>query len=181
MHACRERSEGRRRQSKWCGLLSQGRVLCWVLCLEAFIFLAGRNLWGGFIISSGVPFLGHGLLWLVSARASVFSHCSWFWHHPPGFAAFLGLDLKHNRGLDVVSKKEMPGAERLPWGQGPVFPVLLPPWWPSAPGWKLLSHCAQLSQFPYSTCQGIFLASHYPVASTSALSFGLPPLHMPSP
>ena len=33
--------------------------------------------------------------WSVTGQR-VISHCSWSWHHAPGFAAFLGLELKHN-------------------------------------------------------------------------------------
>ena len=46
-----------------------------------------------FISSPGVPFKG------------LSNHCSWFWHRPPGYAAFLDLKLKHHRGLDVISKE----------------------------------------------------------------------------
>ena len=33
--------------------------------------------------------------WSVPGQA-VFTHCSESWRHPPGSAAFLGLELKHN-------------------------------------------------------------------------------------
>ena len=33
--------------------------------------------------------------WSVTGQG-VFSHCSWSWHHPPGFAAFLSLELEHH-------------------------------------------------------------------------------------
>ena len=53
--------------------------------------------------------------WSVTGQG-VFSHCTWFWLHPPGFAAFLGLDLNYNRGLDDISREERPEEKRLPWG-----------------------------------------------------------------
>ena len=33
--------------------------------------------------------------WSVPEQGVV-SHCSWSWGHPPGFSAFLGLELKYN-------------------------------------------------------------------------------------
>ena len=42
------------------------------------------------------------------------------------------------------------------------------PRWPSAPDYKLLWPLFQLSQFPFSTCQGIFPPYHYPVSLLSA-------------
>ena len=52
----------------------------------------------------GVSIQGLGLYWFTS-REGVISQCGWFWchsrHHLPGFAAFLGLELNHNWGLDV--------------------------------------------------------------------------------
>ena len=53
--------------------------------------------------------------WSVTGQG-VFSHCTWFWLHPPGYAAFLGLDLNYNRGLDDISREERPEEKRLPWG-----------------------------------------------------------------
>lgn len=53
--------------------------------------------------------------------------------HQPGFAASLGLDLKENWGLDVISREERSKPhdqlcareERPPWGQGlaPTLPI----------------------------------------------------------
>ena len=77
--------------------------------------------------------------WSVT-RQRVFIHCNWFWCPLP---AFLGLELKYNWGLDVIC-----GEEKLPWGQGSWLLGFAPsrrsgssPWWPSAPGYKLLSYC----------------------------------------
>ena len=65
---------------------------------------AGRNPKGGlrgefsriFISSPGAPFqVTVSTDWSVTGQG-VFSHCSWFWHRPPSFVAFLGLELKHN-------------------------------------------------------------------------------------
>ena len=75
--------------------------------MEAFIFLAGGNLRGGlkgdfqgsfriFISSPGVPFQGHSFTdWSVTGQ-KILGHCSWSRNHPPGFAAFLCLELKYN-------------------------------------------------------------------------------------
>ena len=56
-----------------------------------------------------------------SVTGQVFSPCSWSWSLPPGFAAFLGLELKYNWGLDVISREE-----RLPLGWGPYFTNFAP-------------------------------------------------------
>ena len=103
--------------------------------------------------------------WSVPGQG-VFSHCSWFWCCPPGFVAFLGLELKYKWGLDVISGgKVRRGHVR---GQGPCFPSFAP-----CPGvyLHLVVNClasvfSYLSQFSYSTCQWIFLTSYYPVSYT---------------
>ena len=117
----------------------------------------------------------------IMVSSNWLSHCSWFWSYPPGFAAFLGLEL----GLET--KMLSPGRKGqvrkgYPGGKVLVFPVLplarhwgLPPWWLSAPA----VNCSDTvfsyrSQVPYSTCQGIFPASHNPI-SQCGLALPHPP------
>ena len=94
--------------------------------------------------------------WSPLIAQGVISHCGWPWGHPPGFAAFLGPELKYSWGSDVTSRERRPRQKRLPWGR-----VLS--WWQSAPGCRLLvSVFSRLSQLPYSysTWQGIFVSSY---------------------
>ena len=39
---------------------------------------------------------GSWSLLIGQRQGRAISHCSWVWHRPPGFAAFLGLGLKHS-------------------------------------------------------------------------------------
>ena len=79
----------------------------WALGLQACII---------FIINCPVSLQGQvSTEWSVVGQG-VFSHCNWFWRCPPGLAAFLGLELKHNGGLDVVSREERAGEQRTRWG-----------------------------------------------------------------
>lgn len=39
---------------------------------------------------------GSWSLLIGQRQGRVISHCSWFWHRPPGFPASLGLGLKHS-------------------------------------------------------------------------------------
>ena len=67
--------------------------------LALFISLLQAGILGevsgkGFIIFPGVLFLVMvSNDWSVTGKG-VFSHCSWFWCHPPVFSAFLTLELK---------------------------------------------------------------------------------------
>ena len=91
---------GRRggRERRW--LLPRGRA-CRVLCFEAFtsllqVGISGEGFSRKFISFPGTPFQGQGLhSWSVTGQGVV-SHRSWPWRRPPGSAASLGLELKHN-------------------------------------------------------------------------------------
>ena len=82
---------------------SEGKHTEWVLCLEAFISLAGGNLKGdlrGSVsaeYSSVFQVSSFGVVvstdWSAPGQG-VISHRGWSWPHPPGFAALLGLELK---------------------------------------------------------------------------------------
>ena len=77
----------------------EGELAGWVLYPEAFISFLGISGEGFSRISIGSPGVSfQGCVstdWSVAGQGAL-SHCSWFWHCPPGFAAFLGLELKHN-------------------------------------------------------------------------------------
>ena len=87
----------------------------WVLCLEFLISFSQVGILGkasgeGFnrIFISSVLQVGTFRVtvftdWSVTRQGSLVT--ALVWHCPPGFAAFLGLDLKHKRGLDVVSRE----------------------------------------------------------------------------
>ena len=78
-----------------------------------YLSLGGRNLRGGLRgeLRQNICFpavLLHRVLVSVNwsmTEQEVLSHCSWYWHGPPGFTAFLGLELKYNRVLDVTSRR----------------------------------------------------------------------------
>ena len=106
----------------------------------------------------------------------VFNHCSWFWRPPPGFTAFLGLELKQLRprcylqGGEGRRGKNSPvlGVEVL------VFPVLPPAGLEpfalvSAPGCKLLGHrvqlCVSVSLFHSPRNFASFLSQNTPASS----------------
>ena len=116
------------------GCSPEGEHTPWVLCLEACISLLQAGISGevsgGFSRYSSVlqvrpPRAVVSTDWSVTGQGG-FSHCNWFWYRPPGFAAFLGLELTYNWGLDVISREERPGEERLSWGRGPCFPSFAP-------------------------------------------------------
>ena len=110
--------------------------------------------------------------WSVTGQG-IFGHYSWSWHRPPGFAAFLGLELNYNGSLDVISREERPGEKRLPWGWGPCFPSFAPCQALLVtvfPGCELLGVVfSYLSQSLYSTCQETFLAPQYCLSISSCV------------
>ena len=99
---------GKRRKQRGKGIAwaaPQRESKLWVLHLEAFIFLAGGNrrgdLRGGFqqniyqfsrfaLTGLWSPLIDHCQGW-VSLVIAVLP-----WHCPPGFAAFLSLEMKYN-------------------------------------------------------------------------------------
>ena len=88
----------------------------------------------------------------------------------PGFAAFSGpgAEIQTRPSCYLLEGKARGGevtlGARFLFSQFCPLPGL-PPWWPSAPGCKLLDHCVQLSaSVSLLTCQGIFLASYYPAS-----------------
>ena len=138
--------------------------------LRAYLFLAGGNLRRDlrgrfsriFTSSPGVSSQGQGLHWLVSEGA--FSHNSWFWLSPTWYCCFSGP------GAEILLRPRcyLQGGKVTPRAMS-LFP--LPGTQVFCPGDPLLLavNClatvsANLSQFPYSTCQGIFLASYYSVS-----------------
>ena len=86
------------------------------------------------------------------------------------FCSFSGPGAE--RQLRPIFREETPGEEMLPWGWGPCFPSFAPcqELGPSpSDHLHLAINCLAivfscLSQFPHSTCQGIFLRSYYPAS-----------------
>ena len=77
--------------------------MSWVLFLEVFISILQVGTLGdtsgeSFISFPDVLFYGHAPHSLIGQCQGkvVFSYCIWSWQSSPGFAAFLGLELKHN-------------------------------------------------------------------------------------
>ena len=95
-----------------------GELICLVLCLKAFLSLAGGNLTEGLGKASaeGTPQLYRCALsgsWspLIGQRQGL--HCNWFWYHPAGFCCFSGpgaeIQLRPRCYLlDVISREERP-------------------------------------------------------------------------
>ena len=134
--------------------------------LRAYLFLAGGNLRRDlrgrfsriFTSSPGVSSQGQGLHWLVSEGA--FSHNSWFWLSPTWYCWFSGhrAEIHLRPGCYLQRGK----------GRRVEFTLKARSWFSQfcpLPGTQGLPPC-YLSQFPYSTCQGIFLTSYYPVLLT---------------
>ena len=77
----------------------------WVLCLEAFCSLLQAGILGeasgevsaeySSVFQVGPFRVMVSTDWSVTGQG-VISHSSWSRHHPPGFAAFLGLELKYS-------------------------------------------------------------------------------------
>ena len=132
------------------GMLPRGRVCTRSFLMRVFISLLQAETIGEvsaedlnriFIIFPGVFFQGYGLHWLVGTRAGGHYLMQLVlrqpWHHLSGFAAFLGLELKHTWGLDVIFREERSrglscrtshrlGEERLPWESRPLFSQFCP-------------------------------------------------------
>ena len=82
----------------------EGKHTDWVLYLEAFLSLLQVGILGrsqGRVsteyssVFQVCPFRGMvSTDWSVPGQG-IISHCSWSWCHTPGFAAFLGLELKY--------------------------------------------------------------------------------------
>ena len=101
----------RRRESEWCALLTRGRVYAGSFVLRLLSLSCrqdslersqGRVSVDYSSVFQVCPFrvmVSSG--WSVTGQGA-FSHCSWSWHCPPRFAAFLGLELKCNWGLDLL-------------------------------------------------------------------------------
>ena len=153
----------------------------WLLSLEAFLSLSGGNLRGGLkrgsqqsihqfprcvLSGSGSPLMGQrqsrGSLVIVVAPGV--AHLVWCFSRP-------GAETPLRPRCHLWG--ERPGQERSPWGWGPCVPRISP-WqalgtlFPGDPLHRAVNCWATvfspLSQFPYSTCLGTSLASHYPVS-----------------
>lgn len=159
-------------------MLPRGRVhTCWVFLWRRSSLLPVAVLGAGFsrtfISPPRVSFQGRGLHWWFSGGRGVFSHCIWFWCPQPGFAAFLGLELKWIPRFYLQGGKVR--EEEFSLGARSLFSQFCPgqalgPSSLTGDHLYLAVNCRDivfgpLSQFPYSTHRGILLASHYPVSS----------------
>ena len=102
--------QGVEEERDWCQLLPREKAhascILWLLSLSLSLFfffqaetlreVSGEGLVEYLLDVQVCPFWDMAFSDQSVTEKEVFSHCSWFWHHPSGFVAFLGLELKYN-------------------------------------------------------------------------------------